>query len=111
MLVMILEKTPASLRGFLSRWMIEPRTGVFLGNPNSRIRDKLWEHCTLKAKEGAVLQLWNDSRMPQGYRYRSHGETERKMTDVDGLALVLRPERVSKTKRNKKSKAAGAEQD
>ena len=31
MTVLILERVPATLRGELSRWMIEPRTGVFVG--------------------------------------------------------------------------------
>jgi CRISPR-associated protein Cas2 len=81
--------------------MIEPKTGVFLGNPNSRIRDKLWGLVSAKAKEGSVLQVWNDSRMPQGYRYRSHGESDRRMVDIDGLALIVRPERTSKSKNDK----------
>ncbi len=42
MLVMILEKLPRSLRGALSRWLIEVRPGTFLGNPSQRVRDELW---------------------------------------------------------------------
>jgi CRISPR-associated protein Cas2 len=29
---MILEKVPTSLRGELTRWMLEPKSGVFVGN-------------------------------------------------------------------------------
>ena len=30
MIVMILETVPARVRGELTRWLLEPRTGVFL---------------------------------------------------------------------------------
>ena len=31
MVVMILERAPPGLRGEMSRWMIEPKAGVFVG--------------------------------------------------------------------------------
>ena len=33
MLVMVLEKVPSSLRGELTRWLIEPRTGGYVPGP------------------------------------------------------------------------------
>ena len=39
MIVMILEKVSVGLRGELSRWLIEPRTGVFVGQVSAR---KAW---------------------------------------------------------------------
>ena len=87
MLVMILEKVPASLKGELSRWLIEPKAGVFLGSPTARIRDKLWETILKKRKQGYVLQIWTDSS-PQGYSFRSEGESCRQMQDFEGIALV-----------------------
>ena len=90
MLVMILESVPASLRGELSRWLIEPKTGVFLGNPTARVRDKLWEKAIQKRKDGHVLQIWSD-QSPQGYAFRSEGESKRTMMDFEGIALVSYP--------------------
>ena len=87
MLVMILQKTPRSLRGELSRWLIEPKTGVFLGNPSARVRDELWRMATAKCKLGSVMQVWS-SDTPQGYRYRAHGESDRRFVDFEGIALV-----------------------
>ena len=40
MVVIILEKVSASLRGELTRWMIEPHTGVFVGHVSGMVRDK-----------------------------------------------------------------------
>ncbi|MDD5190309.1 MAG: type I-E CRISPR-associated endoribonuclease Cas2e [Dehalococcoidales bacterium] len=85
---MILEKTPTSLKGALSRWLLEPKTGVFLGNPSARVRDELWEKALKKTKEsGAIMQIWTDSN-PQGFSYRQYGKRERRFVDLDGLALV-----------------------
>ena len=43
MVVLVLERVPASLRGELSRWMLEARAGVFIGDVTAMVRDKLWE--------------------------------------------------------------------
>ena len=85
--MMILENAPASLKGELSRWLIEPKSGVFIGNPSARVRDKLWQKTLAKCTGGGALQIWS-SRCAQGYLWRSFGELSRQMVDVEGLALV-----------------------
>jgi len=83
-----MEKVPKTLRGALSRWLLEPKAGVFLGNPSARVRDELWQRATKKAKEtGAMLQVWTDQN-PQGFSYRQFGERSRVFTDLEGLALI-----------------------
>lgn len=88
--MMILERVPASLRGELSRWLIEPRTGVFVGNPTSRVRDELWKLAITRSKDGSVLQIWSYA-LPQGYRYRAYGTSIRNLRDFEGIALVQVP--------------------
>jgi CRISPR-associated protein Cas2 len=87
MLVMILEKAPTSLRGALSRWLIEPRIGVFVGNPSARVRDELWQMAQVKSRGGSVVQIWSE-RCAQGYRCRTAGLPKRQLVDVEGLNLV-----------------------
>ena len=58
MLVMILEKVPLRLRGELSRWLLEPRNGVFVGHVNAMVRDKLWQKCSQARGAGGVMQIW-----------------------------------------------------
>ena len=43
MTVITLSKVSNSLKGDLSKWMQEIATGVYIGNFNSKVRDKLWE--------------------------------------------------------------------
>jgi CRISPR-associated protein Cas2 len=93
---MILKNVPTSLKGELSRWLIEPNAGTFLGNCSARVRDKLWEKALEKRKGGYILQVWSDHSVPQGYRYRSEGTSDRQMVDFEGIALVQRQPRCRK---------------
>ena len=97
MLLMILEKVPGSLRGALSRWLIEVRPGTFLGNPGQRVRDELWKRVTQRPPLGYVLQVWS-APTPQGFLYRQYGSGKRELADFEGLALVVVKKRTVKTK-------------
>ena len=91
MLLMVLQNCPASLRGLLSRWLIEVRSGVFLGNPSSRIRDVLWDRTVLHPRNrGYAIQIWSDQG-PQGFSYRTWGEGGRELVDFEGIALARQP--------------------
>jgi len=46
MVVMILEKVPQSLRGELTRWLVEVKTGVYVGHVNGLVRELLWKKCS-----------------------------------------------------------------
>ncbi len=93
---MILEKTPASLRGALSRWLVEPRTGVFVGNVNARVREKLWQRVRSKLKNGGAVMV-HSSASPQGYEIFLCGNTSRILADFEGLTLVRIPKAKKKT--------------
>lgn len=90
MMVIILEKVPASLRGELSRWLLEPRAGVFVGHVSAMVRDKLWEKCCQKSKLGGVLQIWNTNN-EQHYQMRMFGETSRRIVEFEGIQLIEIP--------------------
>jgi len=85
-----MEKVPVSLRGEITRWMIELSTGVFVGNISALVRDKLWEHICQRTKGGSATLLQSASN-EQGYTIRSHGSTKRVIRDFDGLQLVMIP--------------------
>jgi len=87
MVIIILEKVPSSLRGELSRWMIEPKAGVFFGKINARVRDKLWEMCCSRLRGGGVLQAWSTNN-EQGMEIRSKGIEGREIVNCEGLKLV-----------------------
>lgn len=88
MVVFLLEKVPVSLRGEITRWMLELRPGVFVGNVSALVRDKLWEMICQKIKGGAATLL-HSAANEQGYVIHTFGDTTRKIKDFDGLQLVV----------------------
>ena len=90
MVIMILEKVPVSLRGDLSRWMIEPKAGIFLGSMTARIRDELWKKALKDSRAGSCFQAWRSST-EQGFQFRTFGDTSREMVEFEGLHLVSIP--------------------
>lgn len=87
MVVMILEKVPAGVRGELTRWLIEPHPGVFIGHVNAMVRDKLWEKCCEAKRTGGVFQAWS-TNTEQKLQMRVAGATRRSVIDLEGLQLV-----------------------
>ena len=92
MVILILERVPPGLRGELSRWMIEPRAGVFVGVMSALVRDKLWTKATKSARGGSAV-LIHSSRTEQGFTVRTFGDPSRGLVDIDGLTLVRIPSR------------------
>jgi CRISPR-associated protein Cas2 len=98
MVVMILEKVPVSLRGELTRWLIEPRTGVFVGHISARVRDNLWEKCSIQKNVGGVVQVWS-TNVEQHFKIRMTGDTSRTLIENEGLQLIKIPGENNKMKR------------
>lgn len=90
MLVLILESVPPSLRGELTRWLLEPKACVFVGRVSAMVRDKLWEKACGQSKEGGCVMIYT-SNNEQGFQIRSWGKTARRVEDFEGLFLVRVP--------------------
>lgn len=87
MVIMILEKVPAAVKGDLSRWLVQVRTGVYIGHISARVRDKLWEKCTTSRRAGSVFQAWNTNN-EQRFFMRMEGDNDREIVDWEGVQLV-----------------------
>ncbi len=98
MIVMILEKVQASVRGELSRWLIEPKTGVFVGHTSALVRQRLWEKCIKQRGEGGIIQIWS-TNTEQKFAMRTWGNTDRMLVEFDGLWLIRKQPRVSRRKK------------
>ena len=95
MIVMVLENVPVSLRGELTRWLIEPRPGVFVGHVSALVRDKLWEKCSSHKQAGGVMQIWS-TNTEQHFAMRSTGDSSREIVEFEGLYLIRRPPKSDK---------------
>ncbi len=87
MVVMILESVPLSLRGELTRWLIEPSPGVFVGHVSARVRERLWEKALEARGAGGVIQIWS-TNTEQRFRMRMEGIKRRKVVELEGIQLV-----------------------
>lgn len=99
MVVMILERVPTSLRGSLTRWLIEPSAGVFVGKVSALVRQKLWEMCLETRNVGGMIQIWSAAN-EQGFDARIFGDTSRQFVDYEGL-LLIRKKKKHKTTASK----------
>jgi len=95
-LVMILESVPVGARGELTRWLIEPHPGVFVGHVSAMVRDRLWWKCCHSRGAGAVVQLWT-TNTEQRFAVRMSGPTRRQVVDCEGLQLIRMPAEPEKT--------------
>lgn len=96
MVVIILENVPVSLRGELTRWLIEPHPGVFVGHVSGMVRDLLWTKCCAKLEGGGALILWSANN-EQRFRMDMFGYTKRHIVSFDGLQLIRVPNDDKKT--------------
>jgi len=87
MVVFIMERVPVSLRGELTRWMLELKAGVFIGSISALVRDLLWQKVGHSLKSGSAI-LIHSSDTEQGFAIRYWGDTSRKVRDFEGLMLV-----------------------
>jgi CRISPR-associated protein Cas2 len=90
MMVLVLESVPVGLRGELTRWLIEPHPGVFVGHVSALVRDRLWLKCCEKLKDGGAVQLWSAPN-EQRFAMRAYGATRREVADFEGLKLIRVP--------------------
>ena len=91
MIVMILQHVPVSLRGQLTRWLLEPYPGVFVGHVSAMVRDRLWDKCCQACRDGGVVQIWSANN-EQRFAMRLHGQTKRSIVDLEGIQLIRIPQ-------------------
>ncbi len=84
---MVLNNVPAGVRGDLTRWLVEVKGGVYIGQVSARVRDKLWERCSNSKRTGGVFQAWSTNN-EQGFHMRMNGLADRRVVDWEGVELV-----------------------
>ena len=89
MIIVILSKCPKSLRGDLSKWMVEVSTNVFVGSASAKIRDNLWERIRSSVKGGKALMVYNTNSV-QGFEFREFNE-DYDIIELDRIKLIRIP--------------------
>lgn len=88
MVVLAVENMPDGDRGEITKWLIEAKAGVFVGNVNSLIRDIIWEKVEQnKNLETSALMIYTDNS-EQGYSMKMTGNPRRYIVDFEGLTFI-----------------------
>jgi CRISPR-associated protein Cas2 len=87
MLVIVVENVPPRLRGRLNVYLIEIRTGVYIGDMTKRVRDMLWEQVVSFCKNGNAVMVWS-TNTESGYDFVTIGPNRRMPVEMNGLKLV-----------------------
>ncbi len=96
-MLFITENVPASLRGELTRWMLQLKPGVFLGTLTSLVGEKLWNKIKEKQKDGGAVWV-KATKNEQKFKLMTTGKTHWQITDFEGLQLITHPYKKSKRK-------------
>ncbi|MFD7506197.1 type I-E CRISPR-associated endoribonuclease Cas2e [Streptomyces sp. NPDC059850] len=97
MTVLATTAVPDHVRGALTRWMIEPTPGFYVGTLSARVRDELWSVVSASIGPGAAVLIHPEAN-EQGFTLQTAGERRRVPVDFDGLALVaFRPDECQET--------------
>lgn len=99
MIVLSLTDCPPSLRGDLTKWLVEINTGVYVGRVSARVRDELWARVIEHAKTGKATLVYS-AKNEQHMSFRVHNTVWERI-DFDGIILMLRPSPARLAKGNK----------
>lgn len=87
MLVIVVENAPPRLRGRLAVWLLEVRSGVYVGNYGRRVREMIWEQVKAYIEDGNAVISWAASN-DAGFEFDTCGRHRRVPVDFDGFRLV-----------------------
>ena len=85
-LVIVVENAPDRLRGRLGVWLLEIRTGVYVGNYSRRIREMIFKNVYEGINDGNAVMVWS-TPTESGFYFLSVGSNRREPVDVDGMIL------------------------
>ena len=87
MLVIVVENAPPRLRGRLALWLVEVRSGVYVGDANRRVREMIWDNLEKGIADGNAVMAWN-TNTESGFDFMTLGTNRRIPVEMDGIKLV-----------------------
>jgi CRISPR-associated protein Cas2 len=89
LIVLSISDCPPKLRGYLTKYLCEISTGVYVGKVATRVRDSLWQRVTENCAHGRAVMVYS-SNTEQGFDYLTWGSSWIPM-DLDGFKAMLHP--------------------
>lgn len=90
MVTVVVSACPPSLRGDLTKWLLEVDTGVYVGRVASRVKDMLWNRITRSIGTGRAVMIYS-MRNEQHFEVLTHNGLFNPV-DFDGITLMMKHE-------------------
>lgn len=91
-MVLAVRNLRPGFRGRLTRWLVQPQPGVYLGHLSGRVRERLWEVvCAEIDERGGSAVLITPASNEQGFEVRTRGTPPKLFVDFEGLTLPKTP--------------------
>ena len=87
MVVLVIDNGSEKLRGELTRWLMEVKPGVLVGNISAMVREKLWDKVNQDSERRGAVFLYSMNK-EQGFAMKMCGEPKRQIVDFDGIQLI-----------------------
>ncbi len=87
MVIIIVSKAQPSLRGKLTRWLLQVKAGVYVGTLSNRVRSRVWMMTCEAIKGGWAVMLYS-AKTEQGFNILSHGSGPVAFEDFEGIWLA-----------------------
>ena len=78
---------PDHLRGYLSRFLQQSDTGLYIGMITPKVADQLWTKILDNCKDANVTLITSDPTRENGYQIRTSGSSRVKLVDRDGITM------------------------
>lgn len=87
MIVLVISRASPSLKGRLTRWLLQLKPGVFVGTLSVRVRAGVWE-ATCKSLRGGWAVMLHAAKTEQGFEIQTHGPAPVAFEDIEGLWMA-----------------------
>lgn len=87
MVVLVIDNGSEKLRGELTRWLMEVKPGVLVGNISAMVREKLWNKVNQDSERRGAVLLYS-MNTEQGFAMKMCGEPKRQIVDFDEIQLI-----------------------
>lgn len=83
------EAIPDHVRGYLSRFLQQIHTGLYVGVVTDTVLEELWSRIRSSVHHGTATLLWSDPTIETGFDMRLHNVTTHRIVDLDGVRLPV----------------------
>ena len=109
MIAVITSNVNEQVRGYISRYLIEINTNVYIGNISARVRDGMIRTLSDNINNGWAFIAWSNDMMETGFEFKCIGNDCPIISiDLDGLMIPCHYIRLPNDGQNNKCKHSKA---